>query len=149
MTQITLKKATIKDELLIYNWFNNKENLSYKIKTKKKISLRTHTIWIKRFFKERLGCILIINFQNKAIGNIRLSNIKKKNYEVDIFIDKKYRNLNIASSSLQRLEKKLEKGTIIYSYIKKNNLKSMKFFKKNNYLLFKSTKNIWYLKKSI
>lgn len=92
---------------------------------------------------------MIINFQNKAIGNIRLSNIKKKNYEVDIFIDKKYRNLNIASSSLQRLEKKLEKGTIIYSYIKKNNLKSMKFFKKNNYLLFKSTKNIWYLKKSI
>ena len=36
MTQITLKKATIKDELLIYNWFNNKENISYKIKTKKK-----------------------------------------------------------------------------------------------------------------
>ena len=68
MTQITLKKATIKDELLIYNWFNNKENIKYKIKTKKKISLLTHTIWIKRYFKE-IRSILIINFQNKAIGN--------------------------------------------------------------------------------
>ena len=77
MTKIKLKKATIKDELLIYNWFNNKENISYKIKTKKKISLREHTIWIKNFFKKELGSIYY-NFQNKAIGNIRLSYVKTK-----------------------------------------------------------------------
>ena len=149
MTRIKLKKATIKDELLIYNWFNNKENINYKIKTKKKISLREHTIWIKNFFKEKLGSIWIINFHNKAIGNIRLSYIKNKNYEVDIFVDKHYRGLNLASASLQKVEEKLEEGTIIFSYIKKNNLKSMNFFAKNNYLLFKTTKNIWFFKKSI
>ena len=44
MTRIKLKKATIKDELLIYNWFNNKENISYKIKTKKNFSSRTHNL---------------------------------------------------------------------------------------------------------
>ena len=45
MTIIKLKKATIKDELLIYNWFNNKENINYKIKKKKKnFSSRTHNL---------------------------------------------------------------------------------------------------------
>ena len=149
MTRIKLKRATIRDKLLIYNWFNDKENISYKIKTKKKISLREHTIWIKKFFKDKLGSIWIIHFQNKAIGNIRLNFIKKNNYEVDIFIHSQYRGLNLASASLQKLEKELEKGTIIYSYIKKNNFKSMKFFLKNNYLLFKATKNVWFLKKGI
>lgn len=52
MTQITLKKATIKDELLIYNWFNNKENLSYKIKTKKKFLYVLTQFGLKDFLKK-------------------------------------------------------------------------------------------------
>ena len=75
--------------------------------------------------------------------------IKKKHFEIDIFIEKKYRGLNLASISLKKIESNLKKGTTVYSHIKKNNVKSFKFFTKNNYIRFHSTKDIWFLKKKI
>ena len=53
MSDIKLKNASIKDGVLIYNWFNDKDNIRFKIKTKNKISLRDHLIWLKGFNKKK------------------------------------------------------------------------------------------------
>ncbi len=149
MSEIKLREITLKDKLLIYNWFNEKDSIRYKIKTQNKISLRNHVIWFNKFIKNNLGNIWIIIYNNYEIGNIRLNLIKANKYEIDIYIIKKFRRLNLASKSLLLLENKLSQDTIIYSYIKKNNFRSLKFFIKNNYKVFSASKGVWFLKKKI
>ena len=149
MSDIKLKNASIKDGVLIYNWFNDKDNIRFKIKTKNKISLRDHLIWLKGFNKKKLGIIWIIIYENKKIGNIRLTQLKYKTYEVDIFLIKKYRGKSFATEALLKVENKLDKGSVIYSYIKKNNFRSLNFFMKNGYNLYSSNKTIWFLKKQL
>ena len=147
MSDVNLKNAAINDNLLIYNWFNDKDSIRYKIKTKNKISLRDHLVWLQNFNKRKLGKIWIIIYKNNKIGNIRLTQIKYKTYEVDLFILRKYRGQNFATNSLKKVENILDKGSVIYSYIKKNNQRSFKFFLKNKYRLYNSSNSIWSLKK--
>ena len=149
MPSVELKSVTTSENLLIYNWFNDKDNIRYKIKTKNKISLRDHLVWTQKFNSKKLGMIFIIIYKNNKIGNIRLTQIKYKTYEVDIFILKKYRGQNLATDSLIKVENILDKGSVIHSYVKKNNHRSFKFFLKNKYNLFSSSKSIWFLKKYI
>ena len=149
MPGLELKSVTTSENLLIYNWFNDKDNIRYKIKTKNKISLRDHLVWTQKFNSKKLGMICIIIYKNNKIGNIRLTQIKYKTYEVDIFILKKYREQNLATASLIKVENILDKGSVIHSYVKKNNHRSFKFFLKNKYNLFSSSKSIWFLKKYI
>ena len=149
MREIELQKFTLKEKFLLYNWFNDYENIKFKIKTKNKISLRDHITWLQKFTKQKLGKIWIINYNKVKIGNIRITYIKKKHFEIDIFLEKKYRGLNLASICLKKIEGNLKRGTIVYSHIKKNNIKSLKFFTKNQYLRFYSTKEVWFLKKKI
>ena len=149
MSDVELIKITGRDILLLYNWFNSKDSIQFKIKTKNKISLKKHKIWFKNFIKDNAGFIWIIKYKNKKIGNIRFNKFPNKKYEIDIFIMKEFRGLRIASKSLMLAENSLDKGTIIYSYVKKNNFRSYRFFTKNNYTLFRCSKKIFFLKKKI
>ena len=86
-------------------------------------------------------------YKDNKIGNIRLTKIKYRSYEIDIFILNKYRRKNLATNSLTKVENILNKGSVIHSYVKKNNHRSFKFFLKNRYSLFNSSKSTWFLKK--
>ena len=55
MDDITLRKINIKDLLLIYKWFNDKDSIQFKIKTKNKIMFKDHKIWYREFFKKKAG----------------------------------------------------------------------------------------------
>ena len=147
MSDIKLKNASTNDNLLIYNWFNDRDSIRYKIKTKNKISLRDHLVWLQNFNNRKLGKIWIIIYKDNKIGNIRLTKIKYRSYEIDIFILNKYRRKNLATNSLTKVENILNKGSVIHSYVKKNNHRSFKFFLKNRYSLFNSSKSTWFLKK--
>ena len=149
MTDITLRKVNLKDILLIYYWFNDKHSIQFKIRTKNKIMFRDHKIWFRDFFKKKAGKIWIIKYKDIDIGNIRLNKINYKIFDIDIFIIEDYRGLKIASKALQMMEKKLVKGSVIHSNVKKINTKSYKFFIKNNFKLHHSNKEIWFLKKYI
>lgn len=149
MSDVELIKITQYDVILLYNWFNSKDSIQFKIKTKNKISLKEHKIWFKNFIKDDAGFIWIIKYKNEKIGNIRLKKLQNKKYEIDIFIIKGFRGLKIASKSLMLAENSLDKGTVIYSYVKKNNFRSYRFFTKNNYTLFSCGKKIFFLKKRI
>ena len=148
MSLIKLRSVVEKDKIILYNWFNN-DNLNFKIKTKKKISIKNHFQWFNDFIKFNRGNIWIIQQNDKDIGNIRLNRIKEKKYEIDIFIIKEFRRNNIGSASIKEVEKKIDEGTVIYSLVKKNNIRSKKFFLKNKYLLYQSTREFWILHKTI
>ena len=77
MNIIKVRKAENKDKKLIYNWFNLKEIINYKIKTKRKISLREHGVWFNKIIKKKYNKLLIIEENIKNIGQIRLKQLKK------------------------------------------------------------------------
>ena len=149
MDDITLRKINFKDLLLIYDWFNDKDSIQFKIKTKNKIMFKEHKIWFRDFFKKKAGEIWIIKYKDIDIGNIRLNKLKNKIYDIDIFLEKEFRGSKVASKALMIMEKKLIKGSVIHSNVKKINTKSFKFFIKNNFKLHHSNKEIWFLRKNI
>ena len=91
MNIIKIRTAETKDKKLIYKWFNLKESINYKIKTKKKISLREHNIWFNKIIQKKYNKLLIIEENRKNIGQIRLELIKKNTFTIDIFILKDFR----------------------------------------------------------
>ena len=95
MNEIKLKRVEKHDKLLIYSWFNELENIKLKIKTKHKISIREHNIWFNKILNSKKKKFWLIITKNKIAGQIRLDLIDKDIFEVDIFIIKNLRGLNI------------------------------------------------------
>ena len=149
MNEIKLKRVEKHDKLLIYSWFNELENIKLKIKTKHKISIREHNIWFNKMLHSKKKRFWLIITKNKIAGQIRLDLIDKDIFEVDIFIIKNLRGLNIASNGLALAEKKLKKGSAIISTVKKNNKRSLVFFKNCNYHIFFENRILWKLKKVV
>ena len=149
MNIIKVRKAEKKDIKLIYKWFNLKESINYKIKTKRKISLREHEIWFNKTIQKKNNELLIIEENKKNIGQIRLELQKKNIFTIDIFILKKYRKKGIASKALRISEQLLKKKSKIISIVKKNNINSLSFFISNDYKVMKNSNICWYLEKII
>ena len=149
MNIIKVRKAENKDKKLIYKWFNLKESINYKIKTKRKISLREHEIWFNKIIKKKCNKLLIIEENRKNIGQIRLELIKKNIFTIDIFILKEYRKKGIASKALKISEQLLKRKSKIISIVKKNNINSLSFFISNDYKVIKNSNICWYLEKII
>ena len=149
MNIIKVRKAENKDKKLIYKWFNLKESINYKIKTKRKISLREHEIWFNKIIQKKCNKLLIIEENRKNIGQIRLELIKKNIFTIDIFILKEYRKKGIASNALKISEQLLKRKSKIISIVKKNNINSLSFFISNDYKVIKNSNICWYLEKII
>ena len=149
MNIIKIRKAEKKDKKLIYKWFNLKESINYKIKTKRKISLREHDIWFNKITKKKYNKLLIIEENRKNIGQIRLEFIKKNTFTIDIFILKDFRKKGVAKEALRITEQLLKKNSKIISIVKKNNINSLSFFMSNDYKVIKNSKICWYLEKII
>ena len=75
---------------------------------------------------------MVNNFKNKSIGQIRLQYLAKSIYEIDIYIDREFRKNGIAKTALNMVENKLLKNSIIFADVRKNNIRSYKFFLKCN-----------------
>jgi GNAT superfamily N-acetyltransferase len=149
MNIIKVRKAENKDKKLIYKWFNLKESINYKIKTKRKISLREHEIWFNKIIQKKCNKLLIIEENRKNIGQIRLELIKKNIFTIDIFVLKEYREKGIASKALKISEQLLKRKSKIISIVKKNNINSLSFFISNDYKVIKNSNICWYLEKII
>tara|TARA_Y100000589_G_scaffold332088_1_gene389166 strand:- start:10924 stop:11373 length:450 start_codon:yes stop_codon:yes gene_type:complete len=149
MNIIKIRKAEKKDKKLIYKWFNLKESINYKIKTKRKISLREHNIWFNKIIKKKYNKLLIIEENRKNIGQIRLELIKINTFTIDIFILKDFRKKGVATEALKISEQLLKKNSKIISIVKKNNINSLGFFMSNDYKVIKNSKICWYLEKTI
>ena len=102
---------------------------------------------VQKLFRQNKNFLWIIQFEKYDIGSIRASFLKKREYEIDIFVEKKYRGYELAAKALAKAEENFDIGTSLYSYIKKSNVRSFNFFKKNKYLISQSSKKYGSCKK--
>ena len=50
MLEIKIRKANEKDKKILFNWFNDKKTLKYKLKTRSKVSFIEHSLWFKMLY---------------------------------------------------------------------------------------------------
>lgn len=96
------------------------------------ITYEKHKEWFfKKLNNKKSLFFIILNKKTKA--GVILYDKKEFYYEISISILPKYQLLNIGSDALISSENYLKKAMII-SNVKKNNTKSLNFFKKNGYM---------------
>ena len=149
MFEIKIRSALKKDKMIFFNWVNDPENIKYKVRTKSKISLEKHNLWFNQILSNKKNFLYIIQHNNNLLGQIRLNYISKKKYEIDIYVTKEFRGRNVATNALSKAEKKITDGATIFAIVKKNNLASLSFFKKNGYRLYSENHEKWSLKKNL
>ena len=109
----------------------------------KKNSLENHIKWIKKYVKKKNKIFLISRIKSKLIGYIRIDYIKSVG-EVSLIVDKSYRKNRIATKLLKKALKQ-KRPSIIIAKVHIGNKISLKFFIKNNFVIFKTHKKIVYL----
>jgi RimJ/RimL family protein N-acetyltransferase len=130
-------------------FFLRKKNYNQKSFIKKKqVSFINHNIWFKKAIKNYSHNIYIINFKKKKCGYVRLEKVKK-NYEVSILIDKKFRKKGIASRALILIEKTLKFNLEIIAKVNKTNLESIGMFSNLGYKVTSIKNKTYVMKKKL
>jgi len=135
---IKLKQEHIK---LLFKWHNLKSVIKNSLK-RKKIKYIEHKKWFSKQIKSK-NIIRIIYYKKLAIGVIRLEK-KNYNYFISYLIIPSHRKRGFALSSLKLFLNriKFKKSIKIVALVRKNNLPSIKIFKKLNFTLILNKSNI-------
>ncbi len=139
---IFLRKARLKDAVFIYNLKTSKEVIKTSI-DRKKIKFKNHKIWLKKKLKDKNSLFFLIN-ENRGklkVGYVRLD-FEGFYYRVTIAIIKNKTRLNYAHNALKEVEKKIHSSKVLFAQVIKSNIKSVKLFKKANYIEIGSEKKI-------
>jgi spore coat polysaccharide biosynthesis protein SpsF len=132
--KLQIRKASMDDAVFFYK-LRNDLTTRKNCFNQKKIKYLDHLKWYnKKIRKKNTTFLIAFNNEHKSIGAVRYETEKNLTY-VSIYISKKLRNHGYGSKILKMSEKFLKKKIIIISRIKKNNIKSIKIFKNNNYKL--------------
>lgn len=136
--KISIKKSTLKDCLFFYNLRNQKKNRKISLNSSK-IYIKDHINWYSANYKN--------NFFYTCYANKKKSGYIRGVYEKDIVLIsiaflQKFQNKNIATKSFRMFEQKLTNNLILLAKIKNNNIKSKKFFIKNNFSLLNKQKSL-------
>lgn len=134
---ISCRKATIEDLMTVYNWSNDtlvRKN-SY---SSNPILLEDHSDWFLKKIKDTKTLFLIVEINGKPAGIVRYE-ISALHSVVSIVVSKSYRGQRLASSFLEEGAKVYFKkyDLPILAYIKKENIASIKSFKKAKYIYYK------------
>jgi RimJ/RimL family protein N-acetyltransferase len=144
-TEIKLAKANDSRYVFILR----KKNYNQKSFIKKnQVSFINHNIWFKKAIKDYLHNIYIISFKKRKCGYARLEKVKK-NYEVSILIDKKFRQKGIASRALILIEKTLKFNSEVIAKVNKNNLESIGMFSNLGYKVTSTNSKTYVMKKKL
>ncbi|MFD0963010.1 UDP-2,4-diacetamido-2,4,6-trideoxy-beta-L-altropyranose hydrolase [Pseudofulvibacter geojedonensis] len=135
--QITSRKATAEDVMLVYNWSNDilvRQN-SFQSAP---INLESHTKWFLDKIKDPEVLFLIIEVNNKPAGVVRYK-LNKTNSVVGVIVSNDFRGKRLSSAFLEEGSKKYFEMSDkpIYAYIKKENIASVKAFEKAKYVYLK------------
>ena len=127
-----------------YLWVNKKDSIEHKLHTTSKIEYKEHSEWFMQRIQDVNTKMWVIKEGKNFIGQIRLQKSTSIYYDIDIYIVKKYRGNNSASNALEAV---LNIFLIrpIRAIVKKNNIISYNFFKKNSFFLNDEDINNWIL----
>ena len=127
-----------------YLWVNKKDSIEHKLHTTSKIEYKEHCEWFKHRIQDVNTKMWVVKEGKNFIGQIRLQKSTSIYYDIDIYIVKKYRGNNSASNALEAV---LNIFLIrpIRAIVKKYNITSYNFFKKNSFILHDEDINNWIL----
>ena len=129
--KLNLRPVEKKDYEKILEWRNDPD-VRINSLTQHIISIDEHTEYWNDFLKNETNFAFIAIHENNDIGVLKLKNIDKITYEIDIFISKSYRNRGLGSQVLKiakdvALQKGMKK---LIAKIKYDNEASKKVFEK-------------------
>ena len=128
---LTLRPVKKKDYETILEWRNDSD-VRINSLTQHIISIDEHIEYWNDFLKNETNFAFIAIHDNNDIGVLKLKNIDKATYEIDIFLSKSYRNRGLGSQVLKiakdvALKKGIKK---LVAKIKYDNEASKKAFEK-------------------
>lgn len=134
---LSFRKANESDMLQVYKWSNDKSVRKNSFNPES-IELEAHKKWFKNKIHDKNTLFLIALINNKAAGVVRYE-LDQNGSTIGILISKEYRGQRLASEFLKQSAKLYFKTNQqpIVAYIKKENIASVKAFKKARYSYFK------------
>ena len=130
----------------------------YKLRTSKIVKINSlnndqftfkeHQKWFFENYKKKGNFFFIIKNTKNRIGYIRLSELNRTNLYLSIAIIKRYKNRGLGTYFINKIERKFKNKVFNVNVLKKN-ISSFLFFQKNGYIIDKSFKNYFKMKKKL
>tara|TARA_B100000989_G_C19525718_1_gene466761 strand:+ start:2798 stop:3421 length:624 start_codon:yes stop_codon:yes gene_type:complete len=130
----------------------------YKLRTSKIVKINSlnndqftfkeHQKWFFENYKKKGNFFFIIKKTKNRIGYIRLSELNRTNLYLSIAIIKRYKNRGLGTYFINKIERKFKNKVFNVNVLKKN-ISSFLFFQKNGYIIDKSFKNYFKMKKKL
>ena len=135
---ITLRDLSIDDAQMIFIW-RNTEEIIHLSTSRKKVTLDEHLQWIKESIDNSNRHLLIIEYQNIPVGQVRFDRTFKtlERATISMYLLPDYQNKNIGSMAIKQACTKIfnqwKDLNEIYAFVRDTNERSQKFFIKNNF----------------
>ncbi|HTN20540.1 MAG TPA: GNAT family N-acetyltransferase [Pelobium sp.] len=140
-----LRKASVNDTLLTFNWANNKEIRKYSF-TKTAIALEEHSKWFQKKIESHTCYYYILCKGNQKIGSIRLDVNTKNEGLISYLIDPIFQGKGYGAIILEKLELIIKELNLNLKKIKgqvlHENQASVKIFRKLAYQEFEEEQNL-------
>ena len=140
-------KASMKDSKFLYKTRVSKEAKRNSL-NQRYFDYDTHLIWFKKNILSTKHRFFVIKIAQIKIGYIRLKKIAKNQSFISIVVNEENKNSGIGCNALGMVEKKYPKEIFLAEVLKSNN-KSINFFKKNLYRIYKKKKYSFIMKKNL
>jgi hypothetical protein len=136
--KLYLKKVKRNDENFLYK-LRNESSIIRNSLNSSKITKVEHAKWFRNADKRSL--ILIAYLNKKRIGVVRLEK-NDSSIAVSIALKSIFQKKSYGAELIKQSEKFIKKNTILIAKIKKQNIRSLKIFLKNNYSILIKNKLI-------
>ena len=145
INNILIRKSKKDDSLRLWEIRNHPSNRKY-FHNQNKIDFKDHDEWYKnKYFKNKKNFCYVLKKNKKIIGYCRYD-LLRDNYRISIAIDPEFRQKGLGDILLKKSLNKIKTKKNILAETKKNNIRSYKLFKKNNFTVYKEDKNSYYFK---
>ncbi|MFA4941241.1 MAG: GNAT family N-acetyltransferase [Patescibacteria group bacterium] len=148
MDKFLLRRAKEEDSKRVWEIRNQPISRKYS-NNSEKIPFEKHMLWFsKKYFSERCNyCFVLENKEGVVIGYCRLDfNNDLGNYIISIALDADFQGKGFGNYFLYEVLRKFSESREIFAEIQKNNIASIKLFKKNNFEIYKEDEENYYLK---
>ena len=144
---ISIKKATINDAKLYFDWANEHEVRSNSLNSAP-ISWENHIKWFEKKLQDKNTFFYIFMFDKIGLGQVRIDLIDNEIGLINYSIDKQFRGLGFGTIIINKIIIELA-GTVskFNAIVKKENVASIKIFEKLGFSIFKTEGNLVYFEK--
>jgi RimJ/RimL family protein N-acetyltransferase len=133
---VALRRVSVGDSNLIFQWVNLGDSLAGKLHTKGPIGRQEHERWFAARLADPETFLWIIESDAKPVGQLRLMN-RGGVYEIDIYVEAGARRTGVAHEALSlgiaELRKSRDAQTTFRAVVRRSNIASQGFFEREGF----------------